>query len=518
MIRRQALRATAAVVFASSLVLTACGGSVSLGGSDDSASPEKDEPKLEWGPWQTFDDGSSVFASGDNIAVFYGSGFQEMRAYDGDGKKLWSKPIIIPPAEAGDVGPESYIKDETLIYQDPQTGKIHGLNTADGEEQWTFDPGSLGKCSSRAYSLLDNEPATESDTIIVALNGLGPAFQEVPDCSGESPAVVGLQMPEGTSGTQEIKPQWQAPALPKKSDVTMPAVDPSGQYLTHVATTSEQRILQRTALKDGKAEAAVVARADGKGGDLIHAEGNIYFFNAADADNYALERDVPDMSTSRDIYTVKEWSDVEAAENPAVTINAGADGADCLTGWMRKVADKWYCYGATEELVIFAEVGDNFTGGKLEGVQRKPVSAEFAEHMVPGARLPGDTAAGVTKDGIIYGLVPSPANTLDAVSMSDGKVLWSAPAEAEASSAARDAGYVAGADAVVFAQDDAAVAVDASTGKELWRESVGAGEGSAGELRLGWLSMTDSAIALKIDGGDKPNGQTKFRVLRSKEV
>ncbi|WP_151953134.1 hypothetical protein [Brevibacterium sp. Marseille-P9724] len=242
MIRPRSLRATAAVVFANSLVLAGCGGSVNLGGSDDSsssASPEKDEPKLEWGPWQQFDEGgATVFASSDDIAVFYGSGFQEMRAYDGDGKKLWSKPIIIPPAEAGDVGPESYIKDETLIYQDPQTGKIHGINTADGEEQWTFDPGSLGKCSGRAYSLLADEPVTQSGTIIVALNGLGPAFQEVPDCSGESPAAVGLQMPKGASGAQEIKPQWQAPALPKKSDVTMPAVDPSGQYLTHAATTS----------------------------------------------------------------------------------------------------------------------------------------------------------------------------------------------------------------------------------------------------------------------------------------
>ena len=101
--------------------------------------------------------------------------------------------------------------------------------------------------------------------------------------------------------------------------------------------------------------------------------------------------------------------------------------------------------------------------------------------------------------------------------MTDGEVLWSAPAEAEAGSAARNAGYVAGADAVVFAQDDAAVAVDASTGEELWREGVGAGEGSAGELRLGWLTMTDSAVAMKIDGGDESNGQTKFRVLRSEE-
>ncbi|WP_151953135.1 PQQ-binding-like beta-propeller repeat protein [Brevibacterium sp. Marseille-P9724] len=224
---------------------------------------------------------------------------------------------------------------------------------------------------------------------------------------------------------------------------------------------------------------------------------------------------MPDKSTSRDIHTVREWSDVEAAENPAVTINAGADGADCLTGWIRKAAEKWYCYNATEEFVIFAEVGDNFTGSKLESVQRKPVSAEFRDHMVPGARLPGDTAAGVTEDGTLYGLVPSPANTLDAVSMADGKVLWSAPAEADAGSAARDAGYMLAAGAVVFSQGDAVVAVDAGSGKELWREDVTTAEGSAEKLHLAWLSMTETAVAVKVHGKDKPNGQTKFRVLRS---
>lgn len=104
MIRRHALRATAAVVFASSLVLTGCGGSVSLGGSDDSADsagPEKDEPKLEWGPWQKLDAAATVFASSDNFAVLYDGLAQKMRAFDGDGKELWSKPAVIPPTDAG---------------------------------------------------------------------------------------------------------------------------------------------------------------------------------------------------------------------------------------------------------------------------------------------------------------------------------------------------------------------------------------------------------------------------------
>ena len=519
MIRRQAMRATAAVVFASSLVLTGCGGSVSLGGSDDSADSagqEKEEPKLEWGPWQQFDEGgATVFASSDDIAVFYGGTFQEMRAYDSEGKKLWSKPVLVPPTDAGVPGPESYIKGDTLIYQDPETGKIHGLNTADGEEQWTFDPGSLGKCSAKAYWLLDDKPVTDSDTIVLALEGLSQDAQQVAACSGESPAVVGLQLPEGTSGAQEIKPKWQSPALPKGSQVSMPTVDPSGEYLTHVGSAPDKRVLQRTSLKDGKAQAAVVTRLDG-GDTNPDAIGNIYRLAAVDADNYGIERLDEEYSPTFDIYTVKEWSDVEAAKDPAVTINADADGADCIAGGMHELGGKKYCYSATEEGAVFAEVGDNLTGGKLEGVQRKPVSDEFSQGLA-GAGLPFDAPAGITKDGKLYGLVPSPDNTLDAVSMTDGEVLWSAPAEAEASSAARDAGYVAGADAVVFAQDDSAVAVDASTGEELWREGVGTGEGSAGELRLGWLSMTDSAVALKIDGGDKPNGQTKFRVLRSKE-
>ena len=518
MIRRRSLRATVAVVFASSLVLAGCGGSVGLGGSDDSSSSagqEKEEPKLEWGPWQQFDEGgATVFASSDDIAVFYGGTFQEMRAYNSEGKKLWSKPVLVPPADAGVPGPESYIKGDTLVYQDPETGKIHGLNTADGEELWTFDPSSLGKCSAKAYWLLDDKPVTDSDTIVLALDGLSQDAQEIAGCSGESPAVVGLQLPEGTSGAQEIKPQWQSPALPKGSQVSMPTVDPTSEYLTHVGSTPDKRVLQRTSLKDGKAQAAVVTRIDGDvNPDAI---GNIYQLSAVDADNYGIERLDEEYSATYDIYTVKEWSDVDAANDPAVAINADADGADCIAGGMHELGGKKYCYKATEEGAVFAEVGDNLTGGKLEGVQRKPVSDEFSQGAI-GTGLPHESPAGITKDGKLYGLVPSPANTLDAVSMTDGEVLWSAPAEADASSAARDAGYVAGADAVVFGQGDAAVAVDASTGEELWREGVGAGEGSAGELRLGWLSMTDSAVALKIDGGDKPNGQTKFRVLRSEE-
>ena len=512
MIRRQALRATAAVVFASSLVLTGCGGS---GGSGDSANPDKSEPKLEWGSWQKLDAAATVFASSNNFAVLYDGVAQKMRAFDGDGKELWSKPAAIPPTDAGITGPESYIKGDTFIYQDPQTGKIHGLNTADGEEQWTFDPGSLGKCSAKAYWLLDDKPVTDSDTIVLALQGLGQDAQQIAACSGESPAVVGLQLPDGTSGAQEIKPKWQSPALPKGSQVSMPTVDPSGEYLTHVGSAPDKRVLQRTSLKDGKAQAAVVTRLDG-GDTNPDAIGNIYRLSAVDADNYALERETPDLSTTSDIYTVKEWSDVDDAKDPAVTISADADGADCIAGAMRELGGKKYCYSATEEGAVFAEVGDNLTGGKLEGMQRKPVSDEFSQGLA-GAGLPYETPAGITKDGKLYGLVPSPNNTLDAVSMTDGEVLWSAPAEAEASSAARDAGYVAGADAVVFAQDDAAVAVDANTGEELWREGVGTGEGEAGELRLGWLTMTESAVAMKIDGGDESNGQTKFRVLRSKK-
>ena len=240
MIRRKALRATAAVVFASSLVLTGCGGS---GDSGDSANPDKSEPKLEWGSWQKLDAAATVFASSDNFAVLYDGVAQKMRAFDGDGKELWSKPAAIPPTDAGITGPESYIKGDTFIYQDPQTGKIHGLNTADGEEQWTFDPGSLGKCSAKAYWLLDDKLVTDSDTIVLALQGLGQDAQQIAACSGESPAVVGLQLPEGTSGAQEIKPHWQSPALPKGSQVSMPTVDPSGEYLTHVGSAPDLSLI-----------------------------------------------------------------------------------------------------------------------------------------------------------------------------------------------------------------------------------------------------------------------------------
>ncbi len=517
MVRRHTLRATAAVVFASSLVLTGCGGSGSSGesgGSGDSTSADKSEPKLEWGPWQKLDAAATVFASSDDLAVLYDAVSQEMRAFNAEGKELWSKSVLVPPTDAGVPGPESYINGETLVYQDPQTGKIHGLNTADGEEQWTFDPGSLGACSAKDYWLITDKPAVESGTITVALSGLGQDALQIAACSGESPAVAGLRLPDGTSGAEDIKPQWKAPALPKSSQVSLPTVDPSGEYLTQVASAPDRRVLQRTALKDGTAQAAVVTRIDGQ--DINpDAIGNIHRFTAIDADNYALMRETPDLSTTSDIYTVKEWSDVDAAKEPAVTIAADADGADCLTGGVYAAGDKRYCYSATEGGAVFAEVGDNFSGGTLEGVQRKPVSEEFSQGL-SGAGLPYKASVGITKDGTLYGLVPIPGNKLQAVSMADGKVFWSAPAEADAGSAARDAGYLPAADAVVFAQDDSAVAVDADTGEELWREGVGSGEDKAGKLSLGWLTTTDSAVAMKIDGGDKRNGQTKFRVMRSK--
>lgn len=374
----------------------------------------------------------------DNFAVLYDGVAQKMRAFDGDGKELWSKPVAVPPTDSGITGPQSYIKGRTLVYQNLETGKVHGVNMADGGEQWTFDPGTLGACSAKNYWLITDKPAVESGTVTVALTGLGQDAQQIVGCSGESPAVAGFQWPKGASGAEDIKPQWQAPALPKGSQVSQPAVDPSGEYLTHVASAPEKRILQRTALKDGTAQAALVTKIDGQNINP-DAVGNIYRFTAIDADNYAAERETAEMSMSYDIYSVSDWSDVKGADEPAVNINAGAEGGECLAGGVRTIADKRYCYRATEKGATFAEVGNNFRDGTLEGVQHKPVSDELSQGLT-GAGLTYEKPAGITKDGALYGLLPSPDNTLQAVSMTDGKVLWSAPAEADAGPAARSAG------------------------------------------------------------------------------
>lgn len=500
--KRPILRAAAAVL-ASSVILTGCG----------SGSDEAKEPQLEWGRWQEHDKAATVFASADNLALLYEGESQQVKAYDAEGKQLWEKRALIPPTDDGTTGPVGYLKDGLFILQDPTNGTVYGLNAESGDEEWRLYPRALGKCKSEHYRLVTDPAITKKNTVVVALEADMQNGYELSGCSGESAAAAGYEIPEGASGEggsedQEIlKPAWKAAQPPEGGRVDTPAVDPTGTYLTQVLSGSSQRMLQRTKIEDGSSDMAVVTKLDNPdpaGG------GNVYGLRATDADNYAVFCQTENSDISTDIYSVGEWSAADKADQaePSVKFETGSDSAECLLS-MSTVADKPYCYTVSSKGAKFAALDDNLDGAKLETIQHKPVSPSFSQGM-EGAGLPTFSPAGITADGTVYGLVPSPNKKLEAISMADGETLWSSSAKEKPTSAAMGASYIPAGKTMVYSQDDTIMGVSADNGEKLWSEKVEDGE------QIGWLTASDTAVAAKIDGANDGHGRTLFRVMTSK--
>lgn len=477
------------------LVLSGCSSDEEPGDSPDSGSASA--PAGKWSDWMSFDSSSVLGANDESFLLSTSSGRPAIHTRQG---KLVAE---LPPVLDATFSPRVQVTPERIIAQfDDAAGTVAAFDWS-GKKVWDLDPGTIDECAPGPYfSIRPSESMTQniSAGAPVLLN-----YQEqyaddgivadIPDqCfdgsrADYSDATHVLALDPGTG-----KERWRVKdRVDEQVDGT--SVDPTGRFLDRVVSSRGYPALVRTEIATGKSSAASVDPL-AVGGDS--ALGSKYSIDHLDEDVFYLSPYGTEGGGEPAPVRVTKWRDVDAPPDPDAATGTDTEvldplphGACRMSTWASESGyvycllppgngpDWRYSGGLVAtpgtDAITPRTAPKDLNPWSLEAPQElKDVSAEDESLLFLG---PDPVIARPRQAPLI--VVPSGKNTAVAVDLTTGDEVWRSPdlGAVDPTTAA----YVAQPTSVptigevVVAHGEKLVGLDATTGEVAWSETVDGG-------------------------------------------